>query len=200
MFGRWVWRWARGRVAPGSDAQKGVGSLSRRLFRAALAPTPPPSLAAAALKGQGKRAPSSRRPPRHLARPQRSPNTPYIRRHREAEENFLGVGCSILGVGCLQLWALGVGCLWRRRWALDASGEGVGRWMPLAKALGSVGGPREATARWEPKYRSQPRSGRQQGRLGLESSTAEVQVTRDPEVCSRFVRVSSRFHRQPTPK
>ena len=168
---------------PGSDAQKGVGSLSRRLFRAALAPTPPPSLAAAALKGQGKRAPSSRRPPRHLARPQRSPNTPYIRRHREAEENFLGVGCSILGVGCLQLWALG-----------------VGRWMPLAKALGSVGGPREATARWEPKYRSRPRSGRQQGRLGLESSTAGVQVTRDPEVCSRFVRVSSRFHRQPTPK
>ena len=37
-----------GRVAPGSDAQKGVGSLSRRLFRAALAPTSPPDLAAAA--------------------------------------------------------------------------------------------------------------------------------------------------------
>ena len=33
---------------PGSDAQKGVGSLSRRLFRAALAPTSPPDLAAAA--------------------------------------------------------------------------------------------------------------------------------------------------------
>ena len=48
-------------------------------------------------------------------------------------------------------------------WAL-----GVGRWMPLAKALGSVGGPREATARWEHKYRSLPRSRRQQGRLGLE--------------------------------
>ena len=60
-----------------------------------------------------------------------------MRRYREAEENFLGVGCSILGVGCLRIWALGVyhgfwalggtdhllgvGC-----WALDASGEGVG--------------------------------------------------------------------------
>ena len=96
-----------------------------------------PDLAAAAPKGEGTRAPSRRLPPKHLAGSQRGLNTPYIRRHREAEGNFLGVGCSILGVGCLRIWALGVyhgfwalggtdhllgvGC-----WALDASGEGVG--------------------------------------------------------------------------
>ena len=50
-----------------------------------------------------------------------------------------------LGVGCLPR-ILGVG--WH--------GPPVGRWMPLAKALGGVGGPREATARWEHKYRSLP--------------------------------------------
>ena len=89
-------------------------------------PPPPP-------KGRG-------REPRAAAYPlntPRGPNTLCIRRYREAEENFLGVGCSILGVGCLRIWALGVphgswvlggtdhllgvGC-----WALDASGEGVG--------------------------------------------------------------------------
>ena len=134
---------------PGRAFKKGVGSLSRRRFRAALAGTPlldlaaaphlaaDPDLAAAAPKGEGKRAPSRRLPPKHLAGSQRGPNTPYIRRYREAEEKFLGVGCSILGVGCLRTWALGVyhgfwalggtdhllgvGC-----WALDASGEGVG--------------------------------------------------------------------------
>ena len=53
-----------------------------------------------------------------------------------------------MGVGCLRTWALGV---YHGFWAL-----GVGRWMPLAKALGSVGRPREATARWEGKYRSLP--------------------------------------------
>ena len=142
--GRWVaWalgvgRWVRGRVAPGYPPQKGVGSLSRRRFRAALAGTPlldlaaaphlaaDPDLAAAGPKREGTRAPSRRLPPKNPAGSQRSPNTAYIRRYREAEEKFLGVGCSILGVGCLRIWALGctnhllgvgrwvlgVGCLW----------------------------------------------------------------------------------------
>ena len=138
---------------PGVRRLKGVGSLSRRLFRAALAGTPPPDLAAAphlaadpdlaaaAPKGEGTRAPSRRLPPKRPAGPQRGPNTLYTRRYREAEEKFLGVGCSILGVGCLRIWALGVphgswvlggtdhllgvgcwalgvGCLWRRRWVV----------------------------------------------------------------------------------
>ena len=100
------------------------------------------------------------REPRAAAYPpnaSRGPNTPYIRRHRGAEEIFLGVGCSILGVGCLRTWALGV---YHGFWALGVYhgfwALGVGRWMPLAKALGSVGRPREATARWEGKYRSLP--------------------------------------------
>ena len=60
-----------------------------------------------------------------------------------------------MGVGCLRIWVLGV---YHGFWALGGTDHllGVGRWMPLAKALGSVGGPREATARWEHKYRSLP--------------------------------------------
>ena len=143
---------------PGVRRLKGVGSLSRRLFRAALAGTPPPDLAAAphlaadpdlaaaAPKGEGTRAPSRRLPPKHRAGSRRGPNTLCTRRYREAEEKILGVGCSILGVGCLRIWALGVygfgrwvsttdfgrwvhrprfgrwvlgvGCLWRRRWVV----------------------------------------------------------------------------------
>lgn len=145
--GCWVLGARQGR--PGVRRLKGVGSLSRRLFRAALAGTPPPDLAAAphlaadpdlaaaAPKGEGTRAPSRRLPPKHRAGSRRGPNTLCTRRYREAEEKILGVGCSILGVGCLRIWALGVyhrawvlggtghllgvGC-----WALDASGEGVG--------------------------------------------------------------------------
>jgi hypothetical protein len=49
-----------------------------------------------------------------------------------------------LGVGCLRIWALGV---YHGFWALGALG--VRRWMPPAKALGGVGGPQEAAARWE---------------------------------------------------
>ena len=167
VLGCWVLGARQGR--PGVRRSKGVGSLSRRLFRAALAPTPPsdlaaapyltadPDLAAAAPKGEGTRAPSRRLPPKHPAGSQRGLKTPYMRRYREAEENFLGVGCSNLGVGCLRIWALGV---YHGFWALGAQTTfwalGVGRWMPLAKALGGVGGPREATARWEHKYRSRP--------------------------------------------
>lgn len=33
---------------------------------------------------------------------------------------------------------------------------GVGRWMPLVKALGGVGVRREATARWEREHRGLP--------------------------------------------
>ena len=82
-----------------------------------------PDLAAAAPKGEGKRAPSRRLPPKHLAGSQRGPNTPYIRRYREAEENFLGVGCSILGVGCLRIWALGV---YHGFWALGGTDHLLG--------------------------------------------------------------------------
>ena len=173
--GCWVLGARQGR--PGVRRLKGVGSLSRRLFRAALAGTPPPDLAAAphlaadpdlaaaAPKGEGTRAPSRRLPPKHRAGSRRGPNTLCTRRYREAEEKILGVGCSILGVGCLRIWALGVygfgrwvsptdlGC-WVARttcWVL-----GVGRWMHPAKALGGVGGPPEATARWDHKYRSLP--------------------------------------------
>ena len=120
---------------------------------------PSPHLAAAAPKGEGTRAPSRRLPPKHLAGSQRGLNTPYIRRYREAEEKNLGVGCSILGVGCLRIWALGVyhgfwalgvyhgfwalggtdhllgvGC-----WALDASGEGVGWCWRTPRGDGEVG-------------------------------------------------------------
>ena len=141
--------WVRGRVAPGVRRLKGrwvalPPPVSRRpgwYTSPDLAAAPhlaaDPDLAAAAPKGEGTRAPSRRLPPKRPAGPQRGPNTLYTRRYREAEEKFLGVGCSILGVGCLRIWALGVphgswvlggtdhllgvGC-----WALDASGEGVG--------------------------------------------------------------------------
>jgi hypothetical protein len=76
---------------PGPTLKKGVGSLSRRLFRAALAGTPlpdlaaaphlaaDPDLAAAAPKGEVTRVPSRRPPPKNPAGSQRGPNTPYIR-------------------------------------------------------------------------------------------------------------------------
>ena len=67
------------------------------------------------------------REPRAAAYPpnaSRGPNTPYIRRHRGAEEIFLGVGCSILGVGCLRTWALGVYGL--GRWVFTTD---FGRWV-----------------------------------------------------------------------
>lgn len=80
-------------------------------------------------------------------------------------------------------------------WAL-----GVGRWKPLAMALGGFEGPQEAAARWEPKYRSPPRSRRRQGRPGLERSAGEAPVAWDPEVRSGFVRVSGHCPRQPTPR
>jgi hypothetical protein len=160
----------RGRVAPGSGAQKGVGSPSRRLFRAAPAGTPPPYLAAAAApKGEGTRPPSRRPPPKHLQGRRRGPKTPYKRRYREAEEIFfgrwvfnigrwvfkdLGVGCSTTDFG---RWVFNIG-----RWVFKDLGVGCSttdfgrwvRWMPLARALGVFGGPREATARWEHEYRT----------------------------------------------
>lgn len=127
---------------PGRAFKKGVGSLSRRRFRAALAGTPlldlaaaphlaaDPDLAAAAPNREGTRAPSPRPPPKNPPGSQRSPSTAYMRRYREAEENFLGVGWSILGVG----------------WHTPSAGRWM-RWMPLAKALGGVRARREATAR-----------------------------------------------------
>jgi len=145
--GCWVLGARQGR--PGVRRLKGVGSLSRRLFRAALAGTPPPDLAAAphlaadpdlaaaAPKGEGTRAPSRRLPPKHRAGSRRGPNTLCTRRYREAEEKILGVGCSILGVGCLRIWALGV---YHRAWVLGGTGHllgvgcwvlGVGRWVVL---------------------------------------------------------------------
>jgi hypothetical protein len=136
----------RGRVAPGSGAQKGVGSPSRRLFRAAPAGTPPPYLAAAAApKGEGTRPPSRRPPPKHLQGRRRGPKTPYKRRYREAEEIFFGRW--VFNIGRWVFKDLGVGC------STTDFGRWV-RWMPLARALGVFGGPREATARWEHEYRT----------------------------------------------
>ena len=160
-------RQGRPRVRP----KKGVGSLSRRRFRAALANTTllnlaaapclaaDPDLAAAAPKREGTRPPRPRPPPKDPPWSQRGPNTAYMRRYREAEENFLGVGWSILGVGCLYgfgrwvaqtiRWALdGVGCLWRRRWVV------------LEHA--------------ERRRRGLPGCGRQRGPLDLERSTGGV--------------------------
>ena len=71
---------------------------------------------------------------------------PLYKKTPRSGRNFFGRWVfTDLGVGCLPR-ILGVG--WH--------GSPVGRWMPLAKALGSVGRPREATARWEGKYRSLP--------------------------------------------
>jgi hypothetical protein len=102
-----------------------------------------PHLAAAAPKGEGMRAPSPRPPPKHPAGSQRPPHKKIPRSGRK----FLGVGCLILGVGRLRIWALGVyrgfwalggtdhllgvGC-----WALDAPGDGVG-WFRRAPRGGS---------------------------------------------------------------
>ena len=131
-------------------------------------PPPPP-------KGKG-------REPRAAACPLNAPRvpngvpTPSIQEDTaKRKKNFWALG--------VRYWALGacgfgrwvsptdLGC-WVARttcWVL-----GVGRWMPLAKALGGVGGHREATAMWEHEYCSPPRSRRQQDRLGLERSTGEV--------------------------
>ena len=64
-----VWRWVCGRAAPGSNAQEGVGSPSRRLFRAALAGTPPRRRRLPRRRPQPRRRPTPRR-----RRPQRGGN------------------------------------------------------------------------------------------------------------------------------
>ena len=195
--------WVRGRVAPGVRRLKGRWvALPPPVSRRPGWYTSPdlaaaPHLAAAAPRGEGTRAMSRRLPPKH---PAGSQHPPYRKIPRSGRKIFgrwvfdIGRWVSPTDLGCwvarTTCWVLGVGC-----WVL-----GVGRWMPLAKALGGVGGPRGATARWEHKCRSLARSRRQQGRLGLERSTGEVQVTWDPEVCNRFVRTSGHFHQQPTPK
>ena len=195
--------WVRGRVAPGVRRLKGRWvALPPPVSRRPGWYTSPdlaaaPHLAAAAPRGEGTRAMSRRLPPKH---PAGSQHPPYRKIPRSGRKIFgrwvfdIGRWVSPTDLGCwvarTTCWVLGVGC-----WVL-----GVGRWMPLAKALGGVGGPRGATARWEHKCRSLARSRRQQGRLGLERSTGEVQVTLDPEVCNRFVRTSGHFHQQPTPK
>ena len=162
IFGRWmIWALDDSRQGrPRVPAEKGVGSLSRRRFRAALATTPPldlaaaphlavgPYLAAAAPKRGGTRPPSRPPPLKTPGRSQRGPSTAYIVRYRGAEGKFLGVGCSILGVGCL---TLGVGCF--QNMALGEHGPPFGRWMIFGRwmALDSVGwaldGVGEATAR-----------------------------------------------------
>ena len=199
MGGRWVLDvgcWVRGRVAPGVRRLKGRWvALPPPVSRRPGWYTSPdlaaaPHLAAAAPRGEGTRAMSRRLPPKH---PAGSQHPPYRKIPRSGRKIFgrwvfdIGRWVSPTDLGC---WVARTTC-----WVL-----GVGRWMPLAKALGGVGGPRGATARWEHKCRSLARSRRQQGRLGLERSTGEVQVTWDPEVCNRFVRTSGHFHQQPTPK
>ena len=199
MGGRWVLDvgcWVRGRVAPGVRRLKGRWvALPPPVSRRPGWYTSPdlaaaPHLAAAAPRGEGTRATSRRLPPKH---PAGSQHPPYRKIPRSGRKIFgrwvfdIGRWVSPTDLGC---WVARTTC-----WVL-----GVGRWMTLAKALGGVGGPRGAIARWEHKCRSLARSRRQQGRLGLERSTGEVQVTWDPEVCNRFVRTSGHFHQQPTPK
>jgi hypothetical protein len=189
--------WVRGRVAPGVRRLKGrwvalPPPVSRRpgWYTSPDLAAAPHLAAAAAPRGEGTRATSRRLPPKH---PAGSQHPPYRKIPRSGRKIFgrwvfdIGRWVSPTDLGC---WVARTTC-----WVL-----GVGRWMPLAKALGGVGGPRGATARWEHKCRSLARSRRQQGRLGLERSTGEVQVTRDPEVCNRVVRTSGHFHQQPTPK
>ena len=124
-----------------------------------------PHLAAAAPKGEGMRAPSPRPPPKHPAGSQRPPHKKIPRSGRK----FLGVGCLILGVGRLRIWALGVyhgfwalggtdhlfgvGC-----WALDAPGEGVG-WFRRAPRGGSEVGARvpQPASIWAPAGSPRPR-------------------------------------------
>ena len=134
-----VGRWVDGRVAPGSGQKRALGRSPAAGFRAALANTTlldlaaapclaaDPDLAAAAPKREGTRPPRPRPPPKDPPWSQRGPNTAHMRRYREAEENFLGVGWSILGVGCL--YGFGRWVSPTPRWALDAldaSSEGVG--------------------------------------------------------------------------
>jgi hypothetical protein len=197
----------RGRVAPGSGAQKGVGSPSRRLFRAAPAGTPPPYLAAAAApKGEGTRPPSRRPPPKHLQGRRRGPKTPYKRRYREAEEIFFGRW--VFNIGRWVFKDLGVGCSTTDfgRWVFN-----IGRWVFKDLGVGCVGclwrgrwvfseGPERRQRGGSTSTAPAPQPGRQQGPLDLERSTVGVQVTWDPEVCGRFVGIGSHFHQQPTPK
>lgn len=143
VAGRWVGlalgagRWVGGRVTPGVALSQGVGSFSRRRFRAALAG--PPlfglfdlfDLAAAAPIGEVLGQPSRRRPCKTRPGPNGDLITPIHEDYREAEEFFFGVGCPDFGVGCS-----GSGVGWHGppvgRWV-------VGRWVPLVKALGGVG-------------------------------------------------------------
>ena len=162
--------WVRGRVAPGVRRLKGRWvALPPPVSRRPGWYTSPdlaaaPHLAAAAPRGEGTRATSRRLPPKH---PAGSQHPPYRKIPRSGRKIFgrwvfdIGRWVSPTDLGC---WVARTTC-----WVL-----GVGRWMPLAKALGGVGGHREATAMWEHEYCSPPRSRRQQDRLGLERSTGEV--------------------------
>jgi hypothetical protein len=92
-LGAWALGGRQGR--PRVPPQKGVGSLSHRRFRVAPARTPPLDLAAAALEIGVTKAPGRRLSPEYPTGSRRGPNGAHIRRHRGAEEIFLGVGCSI---------------------------------------------------------------------------------------------------------
>ena len=106
-------------------------------------PPPPP-------KGRG-REPRAAAYPLNTARGPDGVPTPSVQEDTAKRKKFfwaLGVRYWALGVYGFGRWVstTELGC-WVARatcWVL-----GVGRWMPLAKALGGVGGPREATARWE---------------------------------------------------
>lgn len=108
-------------------------------------PPPPP-------KGRG-REPRAAAYPLNTARGPNTVPTPSVQEDtakRKKKFWALGVRYWALGVYGFGRWVstTELGC-WVARatcWVL-----GVGRWMPLAKALGGVGGPREATARWEHK-------------------------------------------------
>ena len=137
----------RGRVTPGAALSQGVGSFSRRRFRAALAGPPlfdlfglaaAAHLAAAAPRGEVLGHPSRRRPCKTRPGPNGDPITPIYEDYREAEENFFGVGCPDFGVGCSGSgvgwhgpcpgrWVARTTCWALGRGALGASGEGVRR-------------------------------------------------------------------------
>ena len=139
--------WALGRAAGSPPGQPGKRALGRSLAAGFAPPwlvhplstSPPPPKPS---RRESRAAPHPQNPRKA---PTRSRFCLYIN-HRGAEEIFLGVGCLILGVGCLKYWALGhesdlgrwvartrfwalggtdhplgVGCLrclWRGRWVI----------------------------------------------------------------------------------
>ena len=117
VFGRWVLGvgcWALGRAAGSPPGRLGIWALDRSpaagfappwlvhpLSTPPPPPTPPPT--PPRRRRRQNRADERAEPPPTFKTPVRRQHI----NHRGAEEIFLGVGCLILGVGCLKYWALG---------------------------------------------------------------------------------------------